>query len=182
MFWMLQVYLAAGSGWVLLGWGFRSRYRVQYRGASCGNVQKCLWQGFWIEIKLAGLAVVFRGCGGFGQKWDNAGETSLWGERLKRIFSLDRKCISFWSKRAFSLSVWKSFSACVGSPGIVSVAFVKDYPIFALGSEETQRNSWWTRVGIRSGSRAIWIQRRFIPIIGFSHFQNDIQRNYKFRL
>ena len=50
----------------------------------------------------------------FRAKWDIADDTSLWGERLKRIFSLGRKRISFWRRRALSLSVWKSFSVCVG--------------------------------------------------------------------
>ena len=45
----------------------------------------------------------FPGMRWFWAKMGNADETPLWGEGLKRIFSLERKCISFWIKRAFSL-------------------------------------------------------------------------------
>ena len=82
-------------------------YWVQYRDASCGNVQKCLWQGFWIDITLRWRsfsvdAVVS------GKKWDNADETSLRGERLGRIFWSGRNRISLWSISAFPLSSFNS--------------------------------------------------------------------------
>ena len=96
--------------------------------ASCGNVhvQKCLWQGFWAEFTLAGLAVVFHGCG-FGQKWDNGDETSLWGEGA---FSLVSESIfHFGAKAHFHFLLGNAFSVWNNIQGWFQFLSLKITPI-----------------------------------------------------